>query len=280
MRWVPKAGEEQVRTFRGFHTSKRQYNCRLPLSCSGAFSQVECKQLYSFSGPLMKFIALEELGVGRTTIYRGLPNYPSRLATFLGDHAPAVIWVAGNPDILERVDSGTASSLALIASVRSPMPMLDLLLSLMRPLSEANITFVGGFHAPLERRCLDLLLKTDQQALICLARTLVAARVPSHWQHPLVEGRLLILSPFPGSLRRPTTESARVRNECVAALASGFLIPHASPRSKTELQARALVNQGRPVWTLDHPANGILLQLGARPTGAGFLEEIRKSRCP
>lgn len=228
----------------------------------------------------MKFIALEELGVGRETIYRGLPNYPSRLATFLGDQAPATIWIAGNPDILRRVDSGAASSLALIASVRSPVPMLNLLLSLMQPVSKANITFVGGFHAPLERRCLDLLLKTDQQALICLARTLVSARVPSHWHRPLAEGRLLILSPFPGSLRRPTAESARVRNECVAALASCFLIPHASPGSKTELQARVLVNQGRPVWTLDHPANRILQQLGARPAGAGFLEEIRKSKRP
>src|SRR4029453_5788500 len=101
----------------------------------------------------MKFIALEELGVGRETIYRGLPNYPSRLATFLGDQAPATIWIAGNPDILRRVDSGAASSLALIASVRSPVPMLNLLLSLMQPVSKANITFVGGFHAPLERRC-------------------------------------------------------------------------------------------------------------------------------
>jgi predicted Rossmann fold nucleotide-binding protein DprA/Smf involved in DNA uptake len=226
----------------------------------------------------MKFIALDELGVGRTTIFRGLPNYPSRLATFLGDQAPAALWVAGSPDILERVDSGAIPSLALIASVRSPLPMLDSLLSLIRPLSEASVTFVGGFHAPLERRCLDLLLKANQQALICLARSLVAARVPSHWQHPLAEGRLLILSFFPKSVKRPTTESARVRNACVAALASGFLIPHASPGSKTELLARTLVNQGKPVWTLNHPANGHLLQLGARPAGADFLQEIWKSR--
>ena len=50
-------------------------------------------------------------------------------------------------------------------------------------------------------------------------------RIPRPWHHPLAAGRLLLLSTFPDSLRRPTAPAAARRNACVAALADRIPIP-------------------------------------------------------
>ena len=56
-------------------------------------------------------------------------------------------------------------------------------------------------------------------------------RIPCPWHHPLAAGRLLLLSTFPDSLRRPTAASRR--NACVATLAHHILILHAALGGKT-----------------------------------------------
>lgn len=223
----------------------------------------------------MKFITLEQAGINLTTTHRGLPSYPDRLAAFLGDQAPPTLWMAGRSELLERINSGADPSLGLLASVGSPLRLLDSVLTLIGKLGGLNCTFVGGFHSRVERSCLDLLLKQDRRAIVCLARTLIAAKVPPHWQRPLAEGKLLILSFLSGAQRRPTAESAQMRNWCVAGLASSFLVPYASPGSKTEALSRALLDSGKPVWVLDVPANQLLLGLGAQRAESGLVEGIK-----
>jgi len=62
------------------------------------------------------------------------------------------------------------------------------------------------------------------------------------------------------------------RNRFVAALANAVLIAHARPGSKTEALAREVIGWGKPVYTLDHPANRNLLELGARRMEAAELD--------
>ena len=52
---------------------------------------------------------------------------------------------------------------------------------------------------------------------------------PTEWRKALDAGRLLILSPFEKRPQRPDIESARRRNELVAALSDEVLIIHAEP---------------------------------------------------
>ena len=59
-------------------------------------------------------------------------------------------------------------------------------------------------------------------------------RIPCPWHHPLAAGRLLLLSTFPDSLRRPTTATAARRNACATNLAHRILILHAAQGGKTE----------------------------------------------
>ena len=111
---------------------------------------------------------------------------------------------------------------------------------------------------------LRLLLRGSQPVLVCLARGIDNIRIPRDWRPTLDDGRVLVLSPFPATARRPTAELAAQRNDLVADLATQAFIAHAAPGSKTEAFARKLIESGKPPLTLDSPANGNLVEIGAR----------------
>jgi predicted Rossmann fold nucleotide-binding protein DprA/Smf involved in DNA uptake len=89
-------------------------------------------------------------------------------------------------------------------------------------------------------------------------------RIPAEWRGPLVQGRLLLLSPFEARFRRATAGLAERRNRFVAALADAVFIAHASPGGKTESLCREVVAWGKPLWTIASPENANLFALGAK----------------
>jgi predicted Rossmann fold nucleotide-binding protein DprA/Smf involved in DNA uptake len=98
-----------------------------------------------------------------------------------------------------------------------------------RKLRDEGVTLISGFHSPVEKECLRILLRGKQPVIICLARAMEKIRLPAAWRVALDAGRLLILSPFEKRPPRPTVDSSRQRNELVAALADEVLIVHANP---------------------------------------------------
>ena len=111
---------------------------------------------------------------------------------------------------------------------------------------DRGVTVIGGFHSPMERECLDLLLRGGQPVVICPARTLVGMRLPPEWKAPLAGGRLLLLSPFAEQDRRITADLARARNDLVAAIADRIFIAYAEPGGKTEAFAKTVRDWGKP----------------------------------
>ena len=95
-------------------------------------------------------------------------------------------------------------------------------------------------------------------------------RIPGDWRRPLSQDRLLILSPFPPSCKRPTAKLAAQRNDLVGKLASKVFIAHAAPDSKTESFAPQLATSRKPLLTLDSPANANLVEMGARVDSLAF----------
>ena len=75
---------------------------------------------------------------------------------------------------------------------------------------------------------------------------MVKLRLPTNWRSAIDAGRLLILSPFEKRPRRPTVESARQRNELVAALADEILIIHATPGGQIEQISEMVDRWGIP----------------------------------
>ena len=65
------------------------------------------------------------------------------------------------------------------------------------------------------------------------------------------------------TVRRPTAELAARRKDLVAELAHRIFIAHAAPGSKTEAFACKLAKSGKPLLTLESPANANLMNIGA-----------------
>jgi predicted Rossmann fold nucleotide-binding protein DprA/Smf involved in DNA uptake len=164
--------------------------------------------------------------------------------------------------------------LALFCSTRCPGRLILQTYDLVRALRDAGRVVIGGFHTPMEREALALLLRGTQPVIICPARAIDGMRLPPAWNPPLAEHRLLLLSPFPPHQRRVTRELAAARNTFVAALADAVLIPHAAPDSTTERLGRDVLTSGKPVFTLDDDANGHLIAAGAVPITPRDIDRI------
>ena len=153
---------------------------------------------------------------------------------------------------------------ALFCSQRCPGDLILKTYDLARAMRDEGVPVIGGFQTPMEKECLRLLLRGNQPVVVCPARGIDNMRVQRDWRAALDENRLLILSPFPSTRRRPTAELAAQRNDLVADLATQVFITHAAPGSKTEAFARKLAALGKPLLTLNSPTNANLADMGAK----------------
>jgi predicted Rossmann fold nucleotide-binding protein DprA/Smf involved in DNA uptake len=171
---------------------------------------------------------------------------------------PNHVWI-GNHDIVAQ------PLLVLACSAHCPPRLVLKAYDLASRLRDRSVPVVGGFHTPIERDCLQFLLKGSQPIVVCPARSIERMRVPQEWKAPLASGRLLVVSRIPDGERRVTARLAEERNRLVAELCSGAVVIHAVPGGRTEAWCRGLLGQDKPLWTLDDPANAHLVALGARP---------------
>ena len=164
--------------------------------------------------------------------------------------------------------------LGFFCSVRCPGDVILKTYDLARALRETEVTIVCGFQSPMEKECLDLLLRGSASVIVCPARGLDTMRIPKSWKKPLVDGRLLLLSFFDDKLRRPTAAIAAERNAYVAALASRLLVAHAEKSGKIEQLCKGALARGKPVFALDSPDNAHLVELGAVPVSVGDITPL------
>jgi predicted Rossmann fold nucleotide-binding protein DprA/Smf involved in DNA uptake len=191
-------------------------------------------------------------------------GYPIVLRKYLGNRTPAAIAALGNPDILRQ------KTLALFCSVKCPGNLILKTYDLARQLRDDGVTVISGFHSPMEKECLTILLRGKQPIIICPARSLEKMRISKEWRQPLDEGRLLILSPFSKKYRRATVKLAKKRNEVVSAMADRIFIAYAAPGSKTEDLCRKALSWDKTVSTFDTPKNANLVSLGAKTLQVGI----------
>jgi len=168
------------------------------------------------------------------------------------------LYAIGNTDLM-----GT-KKLGLLCSSKCPAKLILQTYDVVASLHRKRGTFLSGFHSPIERECLNILLRGDCPIIVCPARSLDRMTIPLAWKAPIQQGRLLILSAFSNSLRRPTKQLTARRNGIVAALADRVFIPYAAPGSKTETLAKTLVSLGREVLTFADDHNSNLLELGVK----------------
>jgi predicted Rossmann fold nucleotide-binding protein DprA/Smf involved in DNA uptake len=158
-------------------------------------------------------------------------RYLARLRERLGDTAPAQVFALGNLNLLALPKT------ALFCSTRCPGDAILRAYDQAAKWRDAGRCVISGFHSPVEKECLRILLRGTQPIIICPARSL-PKRAPADWKKPLADGRLLILSCFKPTDRRVTEELASRRNEFVAALADEVWFAHITPGGRMEQLAK------------------------------------------
>lgn len=115
---------------------------------------------------------------------------------------------------------------------------------------DAGCCVISGFHSPLERQCLDILLRGQQPIVIVLARSMPKLRLPPAQRKALEAGRLTVLSPFAAGEARATVELARQRNRVVAAFAERVVFGFVSPGGSLAVLRAELQAWGTPHTSL------------------------------
>lgn len=203
-------------------------------------------------------------------LQRGAPAWPDRLA-LLGDDEPEELSLIGNLRLLDRPLTG------LFCSSRLPGDLLVRSFDVGRALALAGVPIISGFQSPIEREILGLLLSGCSSVVLCPARGLESLQPRAQWRRALVSGRMLLLSPFPATVRRPTLQLSDRRNRIAAALAERILLIHATPGGRLSRMMNDLSSRGATLYCPDHPSNSDLRLLGALPFPLRFEEWRHRS---
>src|SRR5687767_12728345 len=93
----------------------------------------------------------------------GLPGWPT-------------VFGIGDASLLSR------PCLGLVCSVKCPGSIVLQTYDAIRALRDAGVVVTGGFHSPMERDCLEFLLRGTQPVIWCLARRPTLRAVSEAWR--------------------------------------------------------------------------------------------------
>jgi predicted Rossmann fold nucleotide-binding protein DprA/Smf involved in DNA uptake len=181
------------------------------------------------------------------------------------------IWSIGNLEILQR------PLLGFFCSVKCPGDLILRTYDLVRALRDAGVAVISGFHTPIEKDCLDLLLRGNQPVVICPARGIMKMRLGKSLKENIEEERVLVLSPFEVKVKRPTAEASQLRNRFVGVMAATVFVAYADPRGKTEEFCKVILGSGKPLYTFESHYNKTIVDAGAKPLPVKELAQWAKS---
>jgi predicted Rossmann fold nucleotide-binding protein DprA/Smf involved in DNA uptake len=185
-------------------------------------------------------------------------RFAGSLSQLNGASTPATLWTAGPASILD--DEKTA----LFCSSQCPGGVILKTFDAITAMRDEGHTMIGGFHSPMEWECLGILLRGRQPVIWVPARSIAGMHLKPELQPAFSAGRLLILSPFGPNQKRITAALAEQRNRVVGALADRVFVAHAAPSSRTLALCEELQSAGKPLLTIDDPANSDLFRIAAK----------------
>ena len=192
-----------------------------------------------------------------------------------GTAAPR-LHVVGDAAILDR------PKVALFCSVKCPGKLILDTYDLAKRFRDEGVTVISGFHSPMEQECLRILLRSPHPVIWCLARGLYR-QIPSEpvdCRPAVAEGRLVMVTPFPDTVRHITAKTATTRNRLVVEMASAVVVAHAAPGSKMEALCRDILAAGKAPLHL-RPSRQRRTPLSGRKTdqSAGHCH-VHRPLCP
>lgn len=150
---------------------------------------------------------------------------------------------------------------AFFCSVRCPGNIILKSYDLAQKWRMEGQAVIGGFHSPVEKEVLKIMLRSTAPVCVVFARGF-PKRIPAEFKPHIEKGRLILASPFSAKVKRATTESAEKRNLAVADMAERIFVAYAAPGGKTETFCRAVARLNKPCFTFKHEANHNLISMG------------------
>jgi len=197
-----------------------------------------------------------------TVIDSAHPDYPVALRDKKGHALFPKVWAVGNVALLE------SRLIGFFCSVKCPGDLILRTYDMARALRDAGVPVISGFHSPIEKDCFDLLLKGSQPIIFCPARGIQNMRFGKSLKTNIEKGRVLVLSPFEGKIRRPTSQISERRNRFVGALAAAVFVSYAEPGGKIEEFCKHILQSGKLLYTFESFHNKPIIDMGAKPFNA------------
>jgi len=184
-------------------------------------------------------------------------RYPIALKKYLRDDTLVSIAALGDLNILQN------KTLALFSSVKCPGNLILKTYDLAQSLRQQSITVIGGFHSPMEKETLAILLRGKQPVVICPARN-IGTKMARDYSQLIEQGRVIILSPFDETQSRITSETSFTRNRFVAGLANAVFVAHAETDGKLATLCREVIRWNKKLYSFEDASNAHLISLGAQ----------------
>lgn len=151
----------------------------------------------------------------------------------------------GEPGLLD------GSLTAFFASRQCPGVAIHAAMDWVMQQAKMKATVVSGFHSPLEKSALEILLTAKSPAVVVLARDAAKAKLPAEWTKAMQAGWLVVISTTPvAQTARLTDARAHQRNDIAASLAQTIVVAHTSPSGQLAKQVQQWREAGRLIRML------------------------------
>lgn len=155
--------------------------------------------------------------------------------------------LSGNKELLDRY------LVAFFASRTAPPEALDLAKRWAHKIAQIDKIVISGFHSPIERAVLDILLANGCSVVVALGRSLYR-KIPTHLQTAYDSNRVLFVSFRDHS--RPSFSNSQIRNWLTADLASEVVFAPFDNSSQLSSLHYSIAHSSPPCtiikWNLHH----------------------------
>jgi DNA processing protein len=203
------------------------------------------------------------------------PFYPARLAELLGNTAPPLLYLLGNPGILGL------RGVALLGDKFVSDKGAEIAYTAARELSLHQVTTISGYAAGADMIAHRSALQNNGATVAVLPQGILKFRLHPSLEDVFDMDRIAVISPF-----YPTREANRfnafIRNKIACALARAVFIIEAPAEGGIFEAGKSAVKLGVPLFTVQYATcpknalgnNALIEELGATPVRGRFTNDL------
>ena len=193
---------------------------------------------------------------------RSDPEYPRRLKLRLRENSPPLLFGRGDKSVLNK------KGLAVVGSIEAHEEDLLYASKAGAKAASSGVIIISGSARGIDESAMLGAINNGGVAVGIMANGLLKAATSPRWRENLVNGKLVLISPF-NPEASPSTGSAMARNKYIYCMADSSLVVHSRKKSGTINGAKEnLKNKWVTLWVKptsdEEAANDNLVRRGGR----------------